>query len=48
MEIWHLPYLAVLDIPWSRRYRLFRKKEDLEKKRESERRASVARAKAKR
>lgn len=47
MEIWHQGYNEILDIPWSRRYRLFRKKEDLERRRESERKSAAARARRK-
>lgn len=43
MEIWHLDHDQILDIPWSRRYRLFQKKEVLEKKREAARRQAASR-----
>lgn len=48
MEIWHLPYESILDIPWSRRHRMFRKKEDLEKRRDNARKQAESRARARR
>jgi hypothetical protein len=48
MEIWNQGYNEVLDIPWSRRYRLFRKKEELERRRQQEQRAAASRTRAKR
>jgi hypothetical protein len=47
MEIWHQAYNDILDIPWSRRYRLFRKKEYLERRRDNERRSAASRARKK-
>lgn len=49
MEMWQgLSYDAAMSIPMSRRRRFMQRKEDLERRRESEHKAAMSRARAKR